>query len=195
MSRYVHISQETCRLIKKWEGFKPEVYQDVVGIDTIGYGFTAPALKRIGEPFPEVVTKRKADRLLSRLLVGHYGPEIVRAVPGVAGHKLGALCSFCYNVGLEAFRQSTLCAKLQAGKEEEAEEEFGRWVYAGGRILPGLVQRRKDERHYFEKDEHLYDELDVQVQPLPVRKVEGHEDVPLNELLPDTIDPYFDTPT
>lgn len=189
MANRIHIPTAAICLIKKWEGFEPEVYQDAVGIDTIGYGFTEPALNRIGKPMPDVVTVDEADRLLGRLLVVHYGPQIDRMMPGLLPHKLGALCSLAYNIGLTAFERSTLLAKLRAGREDEAEEEFARWVYAGGDVLRGLVRRRKDERHYFEKDETLYSEAEV--KPIPVRGVEAHEDVDVAELTPDRIDPYY----
>jgi lysozyme len=31
----------------------------------------------------------------------------------------------------------------------EASEEFGKWVHAGGKVLPGLVKRRAAEQELF----------------------------------------------
>ena len=60
-----------------------------------------------------------------------------------------ALVSFTYNVGINAFRNSTLLRKLNLGKVEEAAEEFSRWNKARGKVLPGLVKRRAQEKEMF----------------------------------------------
>ena len=73
-------------------------------------------------------------------------------------HQLDALTSFAYNIGLPAFRGSTMAAMLRrsADGEELGEQEtrtiaseFTRWVYAGGRRLAGLERRRSAERLMF----------------------------------------------
>ena len=59
--------------------------------------------------------------------------------------ELDAYTSFAYNVGLGAFQTSTLLRKLKAGDRVGACNELRRWVYAKGRVLPGLVARRAAE--------------------------------------------------
>uniref|UniRef100_UPI00301DB766 lysozyme n=1 Tax=Serratia liquefaciens TaxID=614 RepID=UPI00301DB766 len=49
------------------------------------------------------------------------------------------------------FRTSTLLKKLNAGDNDGAAQEFGRWIHAGGKALPGLVRRREVERALFLK--------------------------------------------
>ena len=61
-----------------------------------------------------------------------------------------SLCSFVYNVGSGNFQKSTLRMKLERKEYESAAEEFPKWRKAGGRVLPGLVRRRKSERELFE---------------------------------------------
>jgi GH24 family phage-related lysozyme (muramidase) len=39
--------------------------------------------------------------------------------------------------------------KVNRGDFEEAAEEFKKWTKAGGKVLPGLVKRRNDERVLF----------------------------------------------
>lgn len=58
-------------------------------------------------------------------------------------------CSFTFNVGTGAFRSSTLLKRLNAGDYQGAASEFGKWVKAGGKVLPGLVRRRKEEAALF----------------------------------------------
>lgn len=60
-----------------------------------------------------------------------------------------ALADFCFNVGRAACTGSTLWKKLNVGDYAGAAGEFGRWVYAGGKRLPGLVKRREYERRLF----------------------------------------------
>lgn len=64
--------------------------------------------------------------------------------------RRAALASFVYNVGEGQFSRSTLLRKLNAGDAREACAELSRWVYAGGRVLTGLVKRRAAERELCE---------------------------------------------
>ena len=67
-----------------------------------------------------------------------------------------ALVDFCYNVGVGNFSGSTLLKKVNAGDMAGAQAEFGRWIYGGGRVLPGLVRRRAAEAALFgQQDEGI----------------------------------------
>jgi GH24 family phage-related lysozyme (muramidase) len=63
--------------------------------------------------------------------------------------QFDALVSFSFNVGLGNLQSSTLRMKYNRGEIEGAADEFLKWVRGGGRILPGLVSRRQDERSIF----------------------------------------------
>ena len=61
-------------------------------------------------------------------------------------HQFDALLSFTYNVGTGNLARSTLLRKVKANpKDPSIRTEFSRWVYGGGKRLPGLVRRRKME--------------------------------------------------
>jgi len=60
-----------------------------------------------------------------------------------------ALVSFAFNLGLGGVQRSTLRSKVLRGEIEEAADEFLKFVRGGGKILPGLVKRRNDERALF----------------------------------------------
>jgi lysozyme len=64
-------------------------------------------------------------------------------------HELAALALFADNVGIEAFRNSTLLRKLNAGDRLGAANQFIRWNKANGRVLRGLTIRRAAERALF----------------------------------------------
>ena len=104
---------------------------------TIGYGHTRGV--RLGQ----TITRGEAELLLSadlepieRQLTADLGED------GVLQCQFDALCSFCFNLGIGAYMRSTLRKYVKAGRDADADREFGRWVHAGGRVLPGLVRRR-----------------------------------------------------
>ena len=59
-----------------------------------------------------------------------------------------ALVSFAFNLGLGGVQRSTLRQKVLRG-EAEAADEFLKFTRGGGKVLPGLVKRRQDERSLF----------------------------------------------
>lgn len=60
--------------------------------------------------------------------------------------EFDALTSLSFNIGVENFSKSTLVRKINAKVPiAEIEKEFRKWVYAGGKILPGLKARRERE--------------------------------------------------
>ena len=62
-------------------------------------------------------------------------------------NQFGALLSFDFNTG--GLAGSTLLRLLNAGDYMGAANEFGRWVYAGGKVISGLERRRKYEKELF----------------------------------------------
>lgn len=67
----------------------------------------------------------------------------------LSDNQLGALVSFVYNIGQNAFARSTLLRKLNSGDYLGAANEFSRWNKANGKILNGLIKRRAAERELF----------------------------------------------
>ena len=90
-------------------------------------------------------TKAECEQLLYRDLLKHADDLRCVTVP-LKDHEKAAFISFSFNVGREAFCQSTLVRKVNAGGLPGACAELSRWTYAGGRQLPGLVKRRAAER-------------------------------------------------
>ena len=64
-------------------------------------------------------------------------------------NQFAALVSFTFNLGRGALQKSTLRKKLNQCKYGEIPAELNKWVYAGGKILDGLVRRRKLEGELF----------------------------------------------
>ena len=81
----------------------------------------------------------------------NYGSKVAALLGNAptSGNQFGALTSFAYNAGLHALAESTLLRKHKAGNFEGAAEEFGRWIYGSGKLLPGLVRRRTAEAQLY----------------------------------------------
>jgi spore coat assembly protein SafA len=137
------LSQNGIDFIKGKEGFRADAYQDPAGVWTIGYGHTG------GVKPGDHVTPEQAETLLRQDVA--WAEAAVRQnvkVPLTQG-QFDALVSFTFNVGAGALKKSALLEKLNAGDYAGAQAEFGRWVHAGGKVLPGLVTRRREEAEMF----------------------------------------------
>lgn len=155
-------------LIKRWEAFRADWYQDSVNVWTIGYGITekhTPGVSR--ETLPGPITQAKATRLLKRELIRAYEPAVERLIDvPLTANQFAALVSFCYNVGATNLKRSTLRRKLRRQDYQGAAREFNKWVYADGQKLRGLVQRRADERELFSTPDVAKPNLTVDVEPM-----------------------------
>ena len=127
-------------VIKHFEGKENEAYVDPVGIPTICYGHTGGV--KLGQ--------RLTDAECTELLAGDMleaAESVNRCVTKpMADHQRAAFVSFAFNVGGSKFCKSSIARLASAGRMTEACNQLPRWVYAGGRVLPGLVKRRAAEQ-------------------------------------------------
>ena len=130
-------------LIQKWEGCRLTAYLCPAGVCTIGYGHTKTA------KFGQVISQETANQLLKKdLLQFENAVNSLVHVP-LTQNQFDALVSFVFNVGINAFKTSTLKKVLNQGNYQEAGAQFTKWIYGGGKKLPGLVNRRREERKLF----------------------------------------------
>lgn len=150
----MRIDQKGIDLITKWEGLRLKPYLCSAGVPTIGYGSTYYANgTKVTMKDPEI-TKECAVELFKTTIKNYEN-----AVNTMIGSKIltqnqfNALVSFCYNLGQNALKTSTLLKKVLANPSDKTiENEFNKWVNAGGKKLQGLVNRRKEEaKMYFSK--------------------------------------------
>ena len=134
-------------LIKEFEGLRLKAYKCPGGVWTIGYGHTA------GVKPGMVITEAQAEEYLKANLIAFE-----RYLNGLGlalnQNQFDALISFIYNVGTGNFSNSTLLRKVRANPQDNSiMDEFLRWVYSKGRVLPGLQRRRLAEmKLYFSND-------------------------------------------
>lgn len=112
-----------------------------------------PFEKRLELPIPagwdRTLTMEEVDELLAQDLARFLaGVRRLCTVDDLSPRHL-ALTSFAFNVGLGNLQASTLRAKHNRGDFEGAADEFLKWNLSAGKVLPGLVTRRKDERAFY----------------------------------------------
>jgi lysozyme len=131
-------------LTRSFEGLRLAAYQDSAGVWTIGYGHTGPEVHA-----GQRITEQEAEGLLRADLAAAV--ECVRHALKVelTQSQFDALVDFCFNVGRGNFLGSSLLRFANAAEMESATQQFGLWVHAGGRVLPGLVRRRAAEAALF----------------------------------------------
>lgn len=114
------------------------------GKPTIGFGHVVLP----SESFPKPITLDQARALLAAD-VAYVARYLNDTLPGLNQHQFDALVSFVFNVGIGAFRTSTLRRRIFVDDFAGAASEFSRWNKAGGKILAGLIRRRNAERALF----------------------------------------------
>jgi hypothetical protein len=149
-------SDRAKRMIAHHEGVKYRPYRCPALLWTIGVGhvlYPDQAKLKI-EDRKAYAIKPEDDRVWSQSEVDalldsdlkRFEQGVARLCPSSVSNQnvFDALVSFAFNVGLGNLQASTLRSKIN--RNEPAAEEFLKWIKAGGKVLPGLVIRRKAER-------------------------------------------------
>lgn len=135
-------------IAKFFEGWFPRVYRCPAGYWTIAWGHRCA-------PDHPPVTEAEGEQLLSADLQAALA-GVLRCCPGLAlpsapPGALDAVVDFAFNLGVGRLQTSTLRRRINQGDWPAAARELRRWIYGGGRILPGLVARREMEARIIEK--------------------------------------------
>jgi GH24 family phage-related lysozyme (muramidase) len=146
------LSKRGAALIAEFEGMRERLYNDPAGHCTIGIGHLVHRGRCNGsEPaaFKRGITREQAYALLQR-----DARRMENAVNGLGvplnQNQFDALVSFTYNLGPAwTVTKTGIRDALRARRYRDVPREMRRWVYAGGRKLPGLVRRREAEGKLF----------------------------------------------
>jgi len=152
------ISSKVLKMIAHHEGTRFKPYRCPARLWTIGVGHVidpnhakVPFEERNNLAVPEgwnrVFTMEEVDAILAKDLE-RFERGVLKYCPN-AGTRQGwmdALVSFSFNVGLGTLQRSTLRQRHNRGDIGGAADEFLKYCKAGGKILRGLENRRKDER-------------------------------------------------
>ena len=139
-------------LIKDFEGYRSEAYQDSVGVWTIGYGtIKYPSGERVKKG--DVVNEAEAEIYLRHHLEIFERALHLHVKAPINQNQFDALVCWTYNLGETNLRRSTMLKELNKQNYDEVPEQMKRWNRAGGKILRGLVRRREAEAELFEKED------------------------------------------
>lgn len=135
------ISEKGIEFIIKEEGEVLTAYICPAKVWTIGVGHTGKDIKKGMK-----ITKEESREFL-KSDIKRFEDIVNKSIRlSLKQYEFDALLSFAFNVGEGAFSKSTLVGKINAKVSIlEIEKEFRRWVYAGGKMLPGLKARRERE--------------------------------------------------
>jgi lysozyme len=161
------IGPAAIKVIKHHEGVKYRPYLCPAHLWTVGVGHllypqqtklpmlrtpenAAMILRKEFSLLPEdnrVWSAAEVDDLLSQDLM-RFERGVARLCPNSLSNqgRFESLVSFAFNVGLGNLQRSGLRMKNNRGDFEGAAEEFMKWTKGGGRVLPGLLKRRRDEQ-------------------------------------------------
>ena len=143
------ISEKGLAMIESFEGCLLKASNKLDGVWTIGYGQTGSYYgKRVRRGM--TTTKALAHAWLRDHSIKTYEDAVTQAVKvPLNQNQFDALVSFAYNVGVGALKQSTALRKLNAGDYASAADALTMWTKRKGKVLAGLVRRRKEERALF----------------------------------------------
>lgn len=141
MTRY-ELTDTDIDNIKRFEGLSLTAYKADASekFYTIGFGHYGRDVRK-----GQKITEAQAVELLRKDLVAFEAG--VNELGVCRSHdEYVALVDFAYNLGMNALRGSTLLKYIRQGKTQLLIiREFMRWVHCGGKVLQGLVKRRKWE--------------------------------------------------
>ena len=137
------ISKKGIELITAFEGLRLEAYLCPANVWTIGYGHTNNVKK------DDCCTKEQAIEFLKSDLK-FFEDGIKKLVKiELNQNQFDALVSFVFNIGLGAFKNSTMLKFLNKNHLPLAAGQFDRWIFANGKKINGLIKRRKAEKELF----------------------------------------------
>lgn len=145
----IAVPRAAVELAKRFEGFhrvpkndpaRAHPYLCPAGFWTIGYGHLCDAQH-------SPITEAEADSYLAHDLNTALVATL-RHCPLLTTEsesRLAAIVDFTFNLGGGRLQTSTLRRRVNQRDWATTGTELRRWVYGGGRVLPGLVARRNSE--------------------------------------------------
>lgn len=145
----IDVPEAAIDLAKRFEGFhrvaradpgRVQPYICPAGYWTIGYGHLCDPKH---PPITEAEAKIYLARDLQTALVAtlRYCPVLATEPEA----RLAAIVDFTFNLGAGRLQTSTLRRRINQRDWPAAGQELRRWIYGGGKVLPGLVARRGAE--------------------------------------------------
>jgi lysozyme len=150
-------SAKAIQMLKHHEGVRYRPYRCPARLWTVGVGHVIdPAHigvkfeERNSLPIPEGWDRKFGEAEVDAILaedLARFERGVERLCPsGLTQPRFDALVSFAFNVGLGNLQRSSVRMRHNRQDYEGAAEAFMLWTKAAGKVMPGLVKRRKDEQ-------------------------------------------------
>ncbi|WP_413542215.1 lysozyme [Candidatus Symbiopectobacterium sp. NZEC127] len=138
---HVRTNQAGLELIGNAESCRRDPYVCPAGILTDGIGNTHGVVDATRKTDEQIAADWQKNILEAENCVDKYAGG--KKLPS---NPFSAAVSIAFNAGCPKVQTSTMFQLFRAGNIQAACEQFQRWVYGGGKVLPGLVERRDKER-------------------------------------------------
>ena len=146
----IAVPKAAVELAKRFEGFhkvpkndplrRAHPYICPAGFWTVGFGHLCkPDHPPISEAEAEVYLAQDLMTALTATL--RYCPVLATEPES----RLASIVDFTFNLGAGRLQTSTLRRRINQRDWQQAGLELRRWIYGGGKALPGLTERRKQE--------------------------------------------------
>lgn len=142
-------SQACLKMLAHHEGVRTRPYKCPAGLFTVGVGHLIGDGKTLPDEWNRTFTLEEVYAILAKDVARfERGVERFITVPLTQG-EFDCCISFAFNLGLGTLQRSTFRTKLNRGDKEGAIESLLKYNKAGGKVLKGLDNRRKDEAAMF----------------------------------------------
>ena len=146
------VSKECLKMLAHHEGVRQKPYKCPAGLWTVGVGHLIGDGKTLPDSWNKTFTLDEVYDILAKDVVRfERGVNKYITVP-LRQNEFDALVSFSFNLGLGVLQRSTLRQALNRGDKEGAITSLLKYNKAGGKVLKGLDNRRKDEAALFRKE-------------------------------------------
>lgn len=140
-----HINAAGLAILKESESLRLHAYRCPAGILTIGWGHTGPDVHE-----GLTISAERAEELLQADLAAfEAGVEKALGQTPATDNQFSAMVSLAYNIGLGAFKTTSVLAHHKEGRHGQAALAFLLWNKSKGKVLPGLTTRRDKERSLY----------------------------------------------
>ncbi|HEX8438413.1 lysozyme [Archangium sp.] len=148
----LNMSDKGIVLTTKFEGFERKMYNDPVGLCTVGYGHLIKKALCDGTEeleFQQGISRERGVEILRKDMAKAERAVMALVQKPLTQNQFDALVDFVFNAGSGNFQGSSLLKAVNAGKLDEVPNQLRRWTKARGKVLRGLVTRREAEIELF----------------------------------------------
>lgn len=142
-------SDKCLKMLAHHEGVRQKPYKCPAGLWTVGVGHLIGDGKSLPDSWNRTFSLEEVYAILAKD-VARFERGVTRLITSpLTQGQFDALISFSFNLGLGCLQRSTVRSAINRGDKEAAVESLLKYCKAGGKVLRGLENRRKDEAALF----------------------------------------------